>query len=1224
MSTITWLHLSDFHLKADKLSKWDQDIVLRSLLEDVQERIEVDGLGPDFIVVSGDIAFKGVADEYALARVFFDELLEKTDLGKARLFVVPGNHDVNRDDISFMAGVTEKALDSREAVAKVLEDGNSRRQMFRRLDGYAEFVRAYFGDIFPFDDENYFYVRSFALEGQQVAILGLNSAWVAHGGEEDYGELLLSERQVRQAVDEASGAGLKLAVLHHPFGWLKPFDRKECMSLLMGGCDFILRGHLHQTDLTMQDTHDTQTVVLAAGASYQGREKHNAYNIVRFDLEARQGTAYLRMYSDQQGGFWTNDAMSYKDVKDGEFVFRLSEEETDGSDMEKSPTDDSGKPADHASIDPARLEAPYLRRVQTTCNALPLHVIDPRAVERTRQRTMELLAVYVALNTQTPLITVHEKGGGDEAGQGLVAMPEMDRKTRLLSALACADMERQAVLLGDPGSGKSTFMDYLAICLAGGRLEALGCEAEISGEGWMSHLEPTWSHGTLLPLQVTLREFSRSRWCNGTADGLWQFIVETLRMQSLGDFAPYLREQLVDGEVLVLLDGLDEVAEPEKRQTVREAVEDFTDTYGGTNRYLVTCRGYAYQEPCDQLVGFADHALAPFDQEQIDSFVACWYEEVCHLGWKNESEARELTGRLRTAVRRQDLADLAGNPLQLTMMASLHSSWGRLPDDRVELYQEMVRLLLFRWQESRLGEETGVSRVVSAADLESALEQVGFEAHSEQGSREGAADINDELVIGVLRKTVADDWGQAGELMAYIQERAGLLIEKTAGIYTFPHRSYQEYLAGAYLARQPDFPDQAAALAGDNYPQWREVVLWAVGVMARLNKMPHVAVDVVAALCPHDLPQTPAERDKIGAVDWRLAHLGGEALLEIGLKAVRARERHHPVLDRVQRWLKISLWQETLPPVERAAAGRVLGKLGDDRPGVTGSLRVEGRAPLPDMELCYVPAGAFWLGEGESEHLNECLDHAYWMGRYPVTNAQFRCFVEDQDGYREDRWWTEAGLKDRSGPVDRGEPRNLSNHPVGDVTWYEALAYTRWLADRMSDWAGRSVAVRLPSDAEWEKSARGGLQAPAKPVTIRLGEAGSQALRAVPDGPVALRDNPIPKRRRPWGGEIDANLANYDNPGRGTTSAVGCFPGGAGPYGCEELSGNVWEWTRSIPMAYPYGLEDRREDLEGDDLRVLRGGWIFDGGGVVHGGGRYGADPRAFVDFGLRVVVAPI
>ncbi|MBM3128469.1 MAG: DUF4062 domain-containing protein, partial [Chloroflexi bacterium] len=863
-----------------------------------------------------------------------------------------------------------------------------------------------------------------------------------------------------------------------------------------------------------------------------------------------------------------------------------------------------------SSIAPTKLHAGYLRRVQTTCNALPLAVIDPRAVERTRQQTMDLLAVYVALNTQTPAPLTEEELKEKQTRARREEMPDAARETRLLTALQAAARERQMVLLGDPGGGKSTFANYLALCLAGAQLEALGETGALPGQNWLKYLQPAWTHGALLPLQIVLRHFAKSDHCNGTAAGLWNFIAQTLDAQSLADYAPYLQQRLHDGGVLALFDGLDEVADATKSQAVRDAVREFAQTYGHpANRFLVTCRGYAYQDARWQLDHFAIYTLAAFDQAQIDAFIGCWYKEVCRLGWKSETEAEELTGRLQEATRRTDLAPLAKNPLQLAMMASLHFSWGRLPDDRVELYQEMVRLLLVRWQEARLGQETGVTQLVRAGELESALERVAFVAHRSQQGTEGAADISEAMLRSVFKDCLEGDWNRAGEMVTFIQDRAGLLIDRGKGTYTFPHRSYQEYLAGSYLAVQPDFPDQVADLVRANYAQWREVALWAVEVMARLKKMVHVAVDVAAALCPRESPGAQEPE-----IEWRAAHLAGEALVQIGLERVNAHVLHSQVVERVRCWLVALLERGVLTPADRAAAGRTLAHLGDPRPGVGVTLPLSktgggtGRG-VPDIVWCEVPAGEFVMGtrtediaalmkkyggdrdwyEYETPQLKLNLP-AFLIAKYPLTNAQFDAFAR-ADGYRNERYWTEAiaqgwwqkdGFKGRfdeqrrDHPYDLGAPFNLPNHPVVGITWYEALAFCRWLTERfqISDFRiqiekivdrdlqsairNSQFAIRLPTEAEWEKAARGS------------------------EG-----------RIFPWQGELTPQHVNYSETNIGATSAVGSFPLGASPYGALDMSGNVWEWcsTKWIENYKDYAKRAKeRENLEGTDYRVLRGG----------------------------------
>jgi formylglycine-generating enzyme required for sulfatase activity len=221
------------------------------------------------------------------------------------------------------------------------------------------------------------------------------------------------------------------------------------------------------------------------------------------------------------------------------------------------------------------------------------------------------------------------------------------------------------------------------------------------------------------------------------------------------------------------------------------------------------------------------------------------------------------------------------------------------------------------------------------------------------------------------------------------------------------------------------------------------------------------------------------------------------------------------------------------------------------------------------------------MGEGKEQHTLDLPD--YRISRYLVTNAQYQVFV-DAGGYRTRRYWREAeaaGLwqkgkltcytwlpgkrkyvrGDVDAPHDYGQPFSLSNHPIVGVNWYEALAYCHWLTEvwRAEGKIAEDEVVRLPTEAEWEKAARG------------------------TDG-----------RRYPWGDDPDPNRANYDETGINSTSAVGCFPHGVSPYDCLDMAGNVWEWTTSLLQKYPYRADDGREDLSSSDSRVLRGGsWIY-------------------------------
>jgi predicted MPP superfamily phosphohydrolase len=252
MNTVTWLHISDLHFRTSQ--SYDTNVVLQALLRDIAKCINDDSLQPNFIILSGDIAFASHPKEYALAQQFLDDLLKTTSLPKDCLFLVPGNHDVDRNAISPLAAGATAILSNRDAVNRLLADDDDRARVFQRFHNYQDFINEYLGrERLLFDHANYFYVKQIEVAGRRVAILGLNSAWLA-ASDEDRNRLLLGERQVRTALDAAEDADLCLAVMHHPFDWLQDFDRDDAEPLLCSGCDFVLHGHMHQVGLLQART----------------------------------------------------------------------------------------------------------------------------------------------------------------------------------------------------------------------------------------------------------------------------------------------------------------------------------------------------------------------------------------------------------------------------------------------------------------------------------------------------------------------------------------------------------------------------------------------------------------------------------------------------------------------------------------------------------------------------------------------------------------------------------------------------------------------------------------------------------------------------------------------------------------------------------------------------------------------------------------------------------
>ncbi len=240
--------------------------------------------------------------------------------------------------------------------------------------------------------------------------------------------------------------------------------------------------------------------------------------------------------------------------------------------------------------------------------------------------------------------------------------------------------------------------------------------------------------------------------------------------------------------------------------------------------------------------------------------------------------------------------------------------------------------------------------------------------------------------------------------------------------------------------------------------------------------------------------------------------------------------------------------------------------------------------------MVYVPAGEFLMGSADSDKrasTHERPQHtvdlpAFWIDRTEVTNAQYRKFVE-AGGYTQPDYWTDAGWawKELWNVVQprcwNNDGHNQPEQPVACVSWYEADAYARW------------AGGLLPSEAEWEKTARG------------------------TDG-----------RFYPWGNqEPDPQRINF-NRNVGRPSPVGSYPAGVSPYGALDMAGNVWEWTRTVYQPYPYVPTDGREDLAAPDRasRVLRGGSWGEGAGWVRSAYRYHSDPRyPDLTVGFRVAI---
>ncbi len=204
---------------------------------------------------------------------------------------------------------------------------------------------------------------------------------------------------------------------------------------------------------------------------------------------------------------------------------------------------------------------------------------------------------------------------------------------------------------------------------------------------------------------------------------------------------------------------------------------------------------------------------------------------------------------------------------------------------------------------------------------------------------------------------------------------------------------------------------------------------------------------------------------------------------------------------------------------------------------------------------CEVPAGEFLYGD-DKRKLD--LDYDFAIAKYPITYSQFERFIQANDGFQDARWW--AGLASRQ-PKQPGEQEwKIDDHPRENVDWYGAIAFCRWLSFKLGGGLDLGQidqwAVRLPTEFEWEKAARG-----------------TKGLLY------------------PYGNEFDAKKCNTRELGIGKTTPVTAYPQGASPYGAFDMSGNVWEWCLT-DYDNPQLVADA-ENISSNNDRVLRGGsWV--------------------------------
>lgn len=679
--------------------------------------------------------------------------------------------------------------------------------------------------------------------------------------------------------------------------------------------------------------------------------------------------------------------------------------------------------------------------------------------------------------------------------------------------------EQSLYVSGIAGCGKSTFCRWIAWLVTQGYMPE---QETFSVKYSVVEKFPAAFLGKL-PLLVPLREFwpflSHSPGQDEVSLQELETALQDWSQAKLSRITPdHVMQFIRTGRAVLLFDGVDEVPESygegiylyyPRRMLVHGLAQAVRIWSKAGNKLLLTSRPYGLKAGDVEKLQLPQAEIIDLPAPLQELYIRRWFGALQY----DVAMADAMLGHLQE---REELAPLSGNPVLLMAMCSLFPQGGRLPQDKSELYKMTIDRLLY-------------NRYRTDTEVRNNHERLAVIAHSmhtgrwlsEAERQTPQAEVTYSEIEKVLSEYLrADLFQEAGlksvhDVREELLSRSGLLVAKGQNKASFYHLTFQEYLTGRRMVQESceDLLEKVQHYGGT--PEWRQTLSFAFGSALQDTLSSARAAEIIRRLV-------------LGASVKQLDHLLVLAdFIEI-LYLKEGKSLAGAIIEPF-RVLCGQAIEEQVDLLKRFDMARVLGIVGDPR--LILDLR------HPPHGYVEIPADTYLIGDDKRPFE---LKNSFWLGKYPVTNGQFRLFWQE-DGYKNNEWWSTEGRewRDREQVT---EPRywrhgrwNGDNFPVVGVSWYEADAFCKW------------AGGRLPDKREWEAAARG------------------------PNG-----------LEFPWGNKWNKEKCNNLDTGLRRTSPVGLFPSGRSKdSGLEDMSGNVWEWTDS--------WYDRNKKS-----RVVRGGSWYD------------------------------